>query len=155
MINWPLAHPATLVHIGLVCRDQEIAQASLSATLGLTWCGGQPESWQLVIDGTRRDLTMKIAHSVQGPPHYELIEAVADTPWVTDQEVMLHHLCYHSSSGADTCLALEQQGFQRVLGRPGDSCGYFRSPLGLLIEIVDDHLLGYLQQARQTLNPVL
>jgi hypothetical protein len=147
MLNWPLAHPATLVHIGLVCRDLDTAKTALATTLGLTWRGGQPESWPLVVDGTPRDLTMKIAHSVEGAPHYELIEAVADTPWVTTQEVVLHHLCYHSRAGAETCLALEQQGFQRVLGRPGDSCGYFRSPLGFLLEIVDDGLLGYLRQA--------
>ena len=54
-------------------------------------------------------------------------------------------MCFHSSDSAATCKQFEALGFQRVLGAPGDPQGYFQDPAGLLIEIIGDRLLDYLQ----------
>ena len=42
------------------------------------------------------------------------------------------------------CRSLEALGYQRLLGATGDPQGYFQDPEGLLIEIVGDTLLAYL-----------
>ena len=76
--------------------------------------------------------------------NFELIEAVPDTPWVTTQAIMQHHVCLYSPDSAAVCRSLEALGYQRLLGAAGDPQGYFQDPEGLLIEIVGDTLLAYL-----------
>ena len=44
---------------------------------------------------------------------------------------------------------LENNGFVRVLGKVGDPQGYFQDPAGLLIEIIGDRLLAYLEDFYQ------
>jgi catechol 2,3-dioxygenase-like lactoylglutathione lyase family enzyme len=143
----------TLVHTGLVCKDMDAAQTQLQQSMGLQWVGGQPETWALTLFGEKREITLRIAHGYLGNNAYELIEACPNTPWLTDTDISQHHLCFHSTQPALTVANLEQQGFTRVLGAATDSTGYFQDPEGLLIEIIDDGLLHYLekyyQQSRQ------
>lgn len=133
-----------LVHTGLVCRDMKSASARLSEILGVHWIGGDRENWPLVIEGAAVNVTLRIAHASNGRANFELIEAVPNTPWVTSEAMIQHHLCFYSPDSEAACKALEQQGFRRVLGEPGDPQGYFRDPAGLLIEIIGDNLLSYL-----------
>jgi len=140
-----LKHPHSLVHIGLVCRNMDEGRDLLSRTLGVSWVGGASEDWELLIEGESRSLSMAIAHSANGSPHYELIEAKPNTPWETDAEIQLHHLCITSADPGGLCDHLESLGYRRVLGKPKDPSGYFQQPKGLLIEVVDQNLLAYLQ----------
>ena len=133
-----------LVHTGLVCRDMESASARLSEILGVHWIGGDRENWPLVVEGEAVNVTLRIAHASNGRANFELIEAVPNTPWVTSESMIQHHLCFYSPDSEAACKALEQQGFRRVLGEPGDPQGYFCDPAGLLIEIIGDNLLSYL-----------
>jgi catechol 2,3-dioxygenase-like lactoylglutathione lyase family enzyme len=142
-----------LVHTGLVCRDIDTAKARLSETLNVRWVGVEREPWPLVIFGKTVSIPLRIAHASTGQVNFELIEAVPDTPWVTSKDVIQHHLCFHSSDSEAVCQQYEARGFQRVLGAPGDSQGYFQDPAGLLIEIIGDDLLAYLQDFyRQSLT---
>ena len=133
-----------LVHTGLVCRDMESASARLSEILGVHWIGGDRENWPLVIEGEAVNVTLRIAHASNGQANFELIEAVPNTPWVTAEAMIQHHLCFFSPDAEAACKALEQGGFRRVMGSSGDPQGYFRDPAGLLIEIIGDNLLSYL-----------
>ena len=54
-------------------------------------------------------------------------------------------MCFHSADSEAVCKQFEARGFDRVLGAPGDPQGYFQDPAGLLIEIIGDGLLDYLQ----------
>ena len=65
--------------------------------------------------------------------------------WVTSEELIQHHMCFHSPDSEAVCQQFEARGFERVLGMPGDPQGYFQDPAGLLIEIIGDGLLDYLQ----------
>jgi catechol 2,3-dioxygenase-like lactoylglutathione lyase family enzyme len=123
-----------LVHTGLVCRDIDTAKARLSETLNVHWVGVETVS-----------IPLRIAHASSGEANFELIEAVPDTPWVTSEDLIQHHMCFHSPDSEATCKQFEARGFQRVLGAPGDPQGYFQDPAGLLIEIIGDKLLDYLQ----------
>lgn len=132
------------MHTGLVCREMESASARLADIFGVHWIGGDREDWPLVIDGEAVNLTLRIAHASNGQANFELIEAVPNTPWVTSEAMIQHHLCFFSPDSEAACEAFEQNGFRRVLGSPGDPQGYFRDPAGLLIEIIGDNLLRYL-----------
>ena len=140
-------HPAQLFHVGVVAGDFDSAMAEMSANLGLAWCGGKPAHSTLVVFGEERQLEMRIAHSLQGPPHVELIQAVPDTPWAAPS-AGVHHVCYWSDDAAAICARLEATGNRRILGASGTSTGYFQSPSGMIIEIIDrplyDRLAGWI-----------
>jgi hypothetical protein len=89
-------------------------------------------------------LPLRIAHASNGSANFELIEAVAGTPWVTDQELAQHHLCFYAEDSVALCQELEGQGYRRVMGEAGDPQGYFQAPDGLLLEIIGDGLRDYL-----------
>ena len=134
-----------LVHTGLVCRDIDAAKARLSEALNVRWVGVEREDWSLIIFGKPVNIPLRIAHASNGQANFELIEAVPDTPWVTTEDLIQHHMCFHSSDSDAVCRQFEARGYQRVLGAPGDPQGYFQDPTGLLIEIIGDGLLDYLQ----------
>ena len=139
----PLAGLA-IVHTGLVCQDMATAQARLSESLQLSWIDDNREEWPLTVFGNPVTLNLRIAHASNGVANFELIEAVPDTPWVTTQAIVQHHVCLHSRESSEACRSLEALGYQRLLGAAGDPQGYFQDPDGLLIEIVGDTLLAYL-----------
>jgi len=134
-----------LVHTGLVCRDIDAAKARLSEALNVRWVGVEREDWSLMMFGKPVNIPLRIAHASNGQANFELIEAVPDTPWVTTEDLIQHHMCFHSSDSDAVCRQFEARGYQRVLGAPGDPQGYFQDPAGLLIEIIGDGLLEYLQ----------
>ncbi len=131
-----LLHPGQLFHIGVVVEDLSKAIDELSSGLGLTWKGGEPEQRTVWLDGEQRSLEMRIAHSVEGRPHFEVIEAIPDTPWAPANGLGVHHLCYWSDDSTRVCGELEQRGFRRVMGRPGAGSGYFRAASGVYLEIL-------------------
>ena len=98
-----------------------------------------------MVFGKPVSIPLRIAHASTGQANFELIEAVPDTPWVTSEDIVQHHLCFHSPDSEAACKRLEARGFGRVLGTSGDPQGYFQDPAGLLIEIIGDDLLDYLQ----------
>ena len=134
-----------LVHTGLVCRDIESAKARLQHTLNVQWVGVEREDWSLMVFGKPVSIPLRIAHASTGQANFELIEVVPGTPWVTSEDIIQHHLCFHSPDSEAACTRLEARGFERVLGTAGDPQGYFQDPAGLLIEIIGDDLLDYLQ----------
>ena len=133
------------MHTGLVCRDIDTAKSRLSETLDVRWVVVEREPRPLVIFGKSVSIPLRIAHASSGRANFELIEAVPDTPWVTSEDLIQHHMCFHSPDSEATCKQIEARGFQRVLGAPGDPQGYFQDPAGLLIEIIGDSLLDYLR----------
>ena len=136
----------SLVHTGLVCQDISSAKQRLSKTLNLAWIGGDQKPWALTVYGKEQIVPLRIAHASTGPANFELIEAVANTPWVTTQPVMQHHLCFYSEHSEATCNALENNDFVRIMGAPGDPQGYFQDASGLLIEVIGDAILEYLNR---------
>jgi hypothetical protein len=137
--------PGELFHIGVVADDIEAAMRDMSRTLGLTWKGGsRPMIQELCIFGEERTVDMRIAHSVQGPPHIEVIQSVPGTPWETPTAAGVHHLCFWADNSAEVCARMEASGSRRVLGRPGADSGYFLSPQGLYVEIIGRPLRDYL-----------
>ncbi|WP_242129509.1 VOC family protein [Sphingobium sp. Sx8-8] len=148
----PALHPAQLFHVGVVCEDIDAAMAEMNLTLGVTWQGGRAARMELCIFGEEREVEMRIAHSVQGPPHVELIQAVPDSPWASPT-VGVHHLCYWSEEPLTLIATLEGAGARRVLGKDGSASGYFHLPGGMLVEVLGaethDRLSGWIRKAEK------
>jgi hypothetical protein len=136
-------HPAQLFHVGVTAVDFEGAKAEMSRNLGVAWKGGRPTPMEIVLGDEARTIEMRIAHTVQGPPHIELIQCVPDTPWA-EVSRGVHHLCYWSDDAVAACAALESAGARRVMGRAGSGGGYLRTEAGMLIEIIGPPMRDYL-----------
>lgn len=151
-----LLHPAHLFHIGVVAADIESAMQEMSETTDLRWKGGNPVVMDLHLWGEDGRVEMRIAHSIEGPPHFELIQAVPDTPWVLPpgESFQLHHVCYWSDAPAQTCANLEASGLQRIMGKAGSDAGYFRAGNGRIVEILGkaryESLRGWIVGASST-----
>jgi hypothetical protein len=129
-------HPNQLFHVGVVAEDLDLAIGEMSRNLGLTWKGGRPAMMDLWLEDGPRRVEMRIAHSVQGPPHVEVIQAVPNSPWSAPKAPGVHHLCYWADDSAAVVAHLELSGNRRVLGKPGSESGYFLSPSGMYIEVI-------------------
>jgi hypothetical protein len=144
-------HPGQLFHVGIVATDIDKAMAEMSVAQGVTWKGGRPVLMDLTLFGEDRSLEMRIAHTVQGPPHIELIQAAPNTPW-DPARPGVHHLCYWSDLPGPICRSLEAAGYERLLGRPDADSGYFQSPGGMIVEIIGrelhDNLSTWLTRAK-------
>ncbi|MDB5714452.1 MAG: hypothetical protein JWO15_1849 [Sphingomonadales bacterium] len=131
-----LARRATLFHIGLVVADVTSAKDLLSANEGIGWKDAGPRTFDLMLEGVSRTITLHIAHSTGATPRIELIEAVPDSIWATPHETRAHHHCYWTEDGDGLCREIESAGGERLLGIVGDESGYFRLPDASIIEIV-------------------
>ncbi len=83
---------ATYVHIGVLVDDLEAAIERFSA-LGLTFI--EPRTVRierLVEDGVETELDLRIVFSHQGPPHWELLEAVGNGVYGAHHGEGLHHV---------------------------------------------------------------
>lgn len=143
-MQFSISQTMRLIHIGFVCRNIDVAMPRLATVLGVQWAGGAVEPWQLCVFGEERDIDMRIAHAKGVGVNYELIEMVDNTPWQSDDDIAQHHLCFYSPKPAEDIGQLLVAGYRRVLGRVDDLYGYFQSPEGMLIEVIDDTLLSYL-----------
>ncbi len=138
-------------HVGIVVRDLDAARARLTALLGVGW-GPVVESDIPVRhrDGTELSVRNCICYSTE-PPRLELIVEVPGTPWVCNEHSNLHHLGYFSgavAAEADRLAAaacpLEIMGGHG--GGPPDGWAYYRDPLGIRIELVDEALRAPMEQ---------
>lgn len=143
--------PSQILHFGVVARDIDLAMQEMSDNLGVSWTDPSPVVVDIILYGQERTLEMRVAHSLQGPPHMELIEAVPDSPWALPEATGVHHICYWSDDSVAVCQSLEQRGNRRVMGMSGSDAGYFLSPSGMYIEIVPrelrDNLTQWIQQS--------
>ena len=135
-----LLSSASLFHVGVVAKDIDVAMAAFTKELGVHWKGGYPLKMDVCVYGKPLSLEMRIAHTIEGEPHIELIQAIADTPWQVTRGREWHHLCYWSEEASELCQSLLDKGYARVLGFPGEDSGYFQAPDGLLIEIINAKL---------------
>lgn len=139
-------HPAHFFHIGITAVDIDAAMAEMTRNLGIRWVGAKPIDMELCIYGEMRQVRMRIAHSVQFAPQYELIQCVPDTPWAAPS-AGVHHVCYWSEDPASACAALETGGSRRILGRPGAPSGYFQSEAGMIVEIIGTDMRDHIVKA--------
>jgi catechol 2,3-dioxygenase-like lactoylglutathione lyase family enzyme len=126
-------------HFALVVEDLEAAMAEMSQVLGLTWSKVQRRT------STHKDaqgvgqVEMAFVYSLQGPPHFELIERREGTVF---DKLGLHHIGVWSDDPKAESARLDAHGwpFERVGLKADGSWGgglYHRGTGDLRIEIVD------------------
>jgi Glyoxalase/Bleomycin resistance protein/Dioxygenase superfamily len=120
--------------IGIVVGDLERAQEELTRAFGL--------SWEPTIDAAVGEWSIRLAHSVDGPPHLELIEGEAGSPWDPSGGSRIDHLGWWSEDlAADKQRSVADGAAVELESEPGFSPGfsYHRLPqTGLRFELVED-----------------
>ena len=105
---------APYAHIGVLVDDLDAAIERFSA-LGLTFM--QPrtvEVERLVEGGVEKQIDLRIAFSHQGPPQWELLEAVGDGVYGAHHGEGLHHVAILAEDPVARRDGLLQAGFREV-----------------------------------------
>jgi catechol 2,3-dioxygenase-like lactoylglutathione lyase family enzyme len=102
------------VHIGVLVDDIDAAIERFSL-LGLTFMKPRTVRVErLVEDGVEKQLDLRIAFSHQGPPHWELLEAVGDGVYGSHHGEGLHHVAILDEDPIARRDELLEAGFREV-----------------------------------------
>ena len=129
--------------LGMVVENLDVAMDELGRLLGC--------EWQVLRDGralipyrTRggvRELPVRGAESLNGPPYLELLQAIPGTVWEPRGVSYLHHMAYEVPDLEAAAVEVERQGFELVLTQVGpgrlQTFALYQAPHGGLFEIVD------------------
>ena len=131
------------VHIGILVDDLEQAIERFSR-LGLTFM--EPRTVRvehLVEDGLEKQLDLRIVFSHQGPPHWELLEAVGDGVYGAHHVDGLHHVAVLAEDPIARRDGLIEAGFREVGAQHRDDGSLIVTYLdpadlnGIRIELID------------------
>jgi catechol 2,3-dioxygenase-like lactoylglutathione lyase family enzyme len=103
---------SSYVHLGIMVRELEPAIARFEQ-LGLTFM--EPRSVhvdRLVENGRETELDLRIAFSLEGPPHWELLEAVGDGIYGPQHVGGIHHVAVLHPDPEGRLRELERDGFR-------------------------------------------
>jgi hypothetical protein len=126
-------------HVGQVVDDIADAMACYTEALTLSWYAPQRRAINIETPESSLATDAYFVYSVEGPPHLELIESRARTPWASPG---LHHLGLWGDVSADASARLISLGCPRetvLLSDTGDWVGglFHILPNGLRLEIVN------------------
>jgi hypothetical protein len=129
-----------LHHVGMVVDDIGLAMDDLGATLHTGWAPLQEVEATLWTPQGIISPTLRFTISASGPPHIELIESVAGTPWAGAAH--LHHLAFWADDLAGTSRNLTVGGMPIEVTYHDDEIRpfgfvYHRHPAGTYLEIID------------------
>lgn len=127
-----------LYHVAYVVPDLLAAMATMGRRLQITWATPFEMSTGFTTgDGGSDDHVTRFAMSIQGPPHVELIQVVADRTSIFSEPSSggFHHVGVFAERWRDELARLVDDGM--VLERTGSGVGFARDPdTGLRIEVV-------------------
>lgn len=116
-----------MYQIGIAVQDLEAAMAELTAAVGTRWYD--------VIDVSSPDMKLRIAISVEGPPHFELIEASPGSPWDSTAGSRFDHLQWWSGDLEGDTARLVASGL--TLDHDFGWLRYFSAPkTGIRVELL-------------------
>jgi catechol 2,3-dioxygenase-like lactoylglutathione lyase family enzyme len=102
------------VHVGILVSSLEAAIERF-ALLGLTFMEPRTVRVERLVEGDREtSVDLRIAFSKEGPPHWELLEAVGDGVYGPQHVDRLHHVAILDPDPARRRDALVRQGFREV-----------------------------------------
>ena len=129
-------------HWGIVATDFDAMCDELGAVCGLTWAKVVRRRFSVLEPDGVKEVDFRLTYSLQGPPHYEVLEASEGTVWDPSTAGGLHHLGFWSQDLTADADRLTAAGYPvRVTadtpdGRPAGFT-YHRLAGGLLLELVD------------------
>lgn len=121
-MSWFGAPPLGLdmYHVGIVVPDARAAMQQYSEALGFTWSELGISTFDVLVDGRRREARVAATYSVQGPPHLEIVEELSGGVWAAGA-LALNHVGMWTDDLADSVRQLESGGMPgRVRHAPGD-----------------------------------
>ena len=95
MVLASLLNNKAFYHLGIVVLDFDGSLKELSATHGLEWARVQHRSFSIKQPNGIVQAEFRVTYSVQGKPHFEIIEATPGTIW-SYSGGGIHHLGYWS-----------------------------------------------------------
>jgi catechol 2,3-dioxygenase-like lactoylglutathione lyase family enzyme len=102
------------VHIGIVVHHLEEAIERFSR-LGLTFMEPRTVHVSRLVEGEREtSLDLRIVFSKEGPPHWELLEAVGDGVYGPQHADQLHHVAILDPDPLGRRAELVSEGFREV-----------------------------------------
>jgi catechol 2,3-dioxygenase-like lactoylglutathione lyase family enzyme len=108
------------VHIGVLVNDLDAASARYSQ-LGLTFMEPRTVRVDRLVEGGREtSVDLTIAFSLEGPPHWELLQAVGDGIYGPQHAEMLHHVAVLDPDPAARRDELVRQGFHETAAQYRD-----------------------------------
>lgn len=145
----PLPAPTGLLpidgfyHWGIVAADFDATCEELAAVCGLTWAKPMRREFDLLQPGGVVTVNFRLTYSVEGPPHYEIVEGSPGTLWdPSTAQGGVHHLGFWSEDVAGDAARLIDAGYECGAtaatpdGRP-TGFSYHRLHSGLWVELVD------------------
>jgi catechol 2,3-dioxygenase-like lactoylglutathione lyase family enzyme len=129
-------------HIGLRVPDIHVAQAELSASMGLQWAPPQHIDMKPWLPGEGyKELEISLTESVEGPVHVELSQGTPGSIWDATLGAGLHHFGVWVDDVGGTVDALVREGWTVEMAAlaPEEGYGHFayiRSPSGVVFEPV-------------------
>ena len=105
---------APYVHVGVLVHDLDAAIARYSL-LGLTFMAPRTVRVERLVEGGRETaLDLRIAFSIEGPPHWELLEAVGDGIYGPQHAETLHHIAVLHPDPVARRAELVREGFRET-----------------------------------------
>lgn len=149
----------TPYHVGVVTRSVEEAMPALSGVFDLQWSrireGAEPG---LSSPDGPLDWSARVAHSLGGPMHIELLQGSPGSVWETEALAELHHFAFWCDDVAGDVARLQDDGWSIELTFYEDdgrvrNVAYLRKPEEPRVELVDsvrrDAYLEFLASCQQ------
>jgi hypothetical protein len=142
MTNSYLGLDGDFFHIGVRVHDLQAAMEQLSAAHGITWATPQHRNMNIWLpEHGKVSWELDMTYSVEGPIHYELLQAEPGTLWHAGDQPGPHHFGYWVDDVQAETEKLIAQGWTLVMASLPPEEGYGRysyvlSPQGILVEPV-------------------
>jgi catechol 2,3-dioxygenase-like lactoylglutathione lyase family enzyme len=133
-------------HIGILVPDLEAAVAKFSDAFGLTFTDVATAEYELALplEGRLLKRRSRVRYSMEGPPHYELMQADSSDFFGPPEMNRVHHVGLWAPDIASAQLDLHGKGLrtQAQVRRPDGQPGvFFTDPadaFGIRFEVLND-----------------
>ena len=101
-----------LYHMGIVVPELAPAMSEMSEQMGLTWAPPRAFPVNIHEDGELCSYDVLATYSREGPPYFELIEAIGESVWSPAMAGGLHHIGVLAADPLAEIARLEGAGFE-------------------------------------------
>ena len=145
-----------LYHMGIVVPELTPAMSEMSEQMGLTWAPPRAFPVNIHEDGELRSYDVLATYSREGPPYFELIEAIGESVWSPAMVGGLHHIGVLAADPLAEIARLEAVGFEveaQAVTPEGVVTGptYLLNRYGVRVEVAAeaarDMVLGWMASA--------
>jgi catechol 2,3-dioxygenase-like lactoylglutathione lyase family enzyme len=123
-------------HLALVVEDLESAMVRFSGHFELSWADPWTGTIPVVVADDELAPAVSFTLSVEGPPHFELIQSTDQRVWRPTSG--WHHVGFWVADFEDAVANAERDGLSIEAISPTSDFAYLRSPDGARIEFVNE-----------------